>query len=202
MRSAIPQEARRRGRHLRPDPGAGHPARAARHLRPLAEDPGSSSRPSRCTSARPSSGRRPTCGRSACDDASSRPTTSSINFGGIRAVDGVSFEVEQGEVFTIIGPNGAGKTTIFNLVSRIYDPTEGRLIFDGRGHHPRAAAPRSPRWASRAPSRTSSCSSTPRCCRTCCSAGTPTRRPLLRRAPVPAVACARSSSSTARRSRR
>ena len=52
-----------------------------------------------------------------------------INFGGIRAVDGVSFEVEQGQVFTIIGPNGAGKTTIFNLVSRIYDPLQGRLVF-------------------------------------------------------------------------
>jgi branched-chain amino acid transport system ATP-binding protein len=52
-----------------------------------------------------------------------------INFGGIRAVDGVSFTVERGQVFTIIGPNGAGKTTIFNLVSRIYDPTGGRLIF-------------------------------------------------------------------------
>jgi branched-chain amino acid transport system ATP-binding protein len=55
----------------------------------------------------------------------------SINFGGIRAVDGVSFDVEKGEVFTIIGPNGAGKTTIFNLVSRIYEPTAGRLTFDG-----------------------------------------------------------------------
>jgi branched-chain amino acid transport system ATP-binding protein len=54
-----------------------------------------------------------------------------INFGGVRALDGVSFEVEAGEVFTIIGPNGAGKTTIFNLVSRIYDPTRGRLVFDG-----------------------------------------------------------------------
>jgi branched-chain amino acid transport system ATP-binding protein len=53
----------------------------------------------------------------------------SMEFGGIRAVDCVSFTVEQGEVFTIIGPNGAGKTTIFNLVSRIYDPTDGRLIF-------------------------------------------------------------------------
>ena len=52
-----------------------------------------------------------------------------INFGGIRAVDGVTFEVEAGQVFTIIGPNGAGKTTIFNLVSRIYDPSGGRLIF-------------------------------------------------------------------------
>jgi branched-chain amino acid transport system ATP-binding protein len=52
-----------------------------------------------------------------------------INFGGIRAVDGVTFEVEQGQVFTIIGPNGAGKTTIFNLVSRIYEPSSGRLVF-------------------------------------------------------------------------
>ena len=52
-----------------------------------------------------------------------------INFGGIRALDGVSFEVEAGQVFTIIGPNGAGKTTIFNLISRIYDPTDGRLTF-------------------------------------------------------------------------
>jgi branched-chain amino acid transport system ATP-binding protein len=55
----------------------------------------------------------------------------SINFGGIRAVDDVSFSVRKGEVFTIIGPNGAGKTTIFNLVSRIYDPTAGRLLFEG-----------------------------------------------------------------------
>jgi branched-chain amino acid transport system ATP-binding protein len=54
-----------------------------------------------------------------------------MDFGGLRAVDGVSFQIEPGEVFTIIGPNGAGKTTIFNLVSRIYEPTAGRLIFDG-----------------------------------------------------------------------
>jgi branched-chain amino acid transport system ATP-binding protein len=52
-----------------------------------------------------------------------------VSFGGIRAVDGVAFEVEAGQVFTIIGPNGAGKTTIFNLISRIYDPTDGRLVF-------------------------------------------------------------------------
>ena len=52
-----------------------------------------------------------------------------INFGGVQALDGVSFEVEPGEVFTIIGPNGAGKTTIFNLISRIYDPTRGALLF-------------------------------------------------------------------------
>jgi branched-chain amino acid transport system ATP-binding protein len=52
-----------------------------------------------------------------------------IRFGGIRAVDAVSFQVEQGEVFSIIGPNGAGKTTIFNLISRIYQPSAGRLFF-------------------------------------------------------------------------
>lgn len=52
-----------------------------------------------------------------------------IHFGGVKAVDGVNFEINEGEVFTIIGPNGAGKTTIFNLISRIYNATEGRLIF-------------------------------------------------------------------------
>ena len=55
----------------------------------------------------------------------------SINFGGIKAVDGVTFDVAKGEVFTIIGPNGAGKTTIFNLVSRIYEPSGGKLTFEG-----------------------------------------------------------------------
>ena len=56
----------------------------------------------------------------------------SVRFGGIRAVDNVSFDVNKGEVFCIIGPNGAGKTTIFNLISRIYNTTEGRLTFDGQ----------------------------------------------------------------------
>ena len=54
-----------------------------------------------------------------------------MNFGGIRAVEGVSFAVEPGEVFSIIGPNGAGKTTIFNMISRIYTPSAGKLIFNG-----------------------------------------------------------------------
>lgn len=55
-----------------------------------------------------------------------------IRFGGIRAVDAVNFDVEPGEVFSIIGPNGAGKTTIFNLISRIYNPTSGRLFFQDK----------------------------------------------------------------------
>jgi branched-chain amino acid transport system ATP-binding protein len=56
----------------------------------------------------------------------------SIRFGGVKAVTDVSFEVKQGEVFTIIGPNGAGKTTIFNLISLIYPPTSGRIHFEGQ----------------------------------------------------------------------
>ena len=53
----------------------------------------------------------------------------SVQFGGIKAVNDVGFEVIEGEVFTIIGPNGAGKTTIFNLISRLYAPTSGRIGF-------------------------------------------------------------------------
>ena len=48
----------------------------------------------------------------------------SIEFGGIRAVNNVSFDVKKGTIFTIVGPNGAGKTTIFNIISRIYNLTE------------------------------------------------------------------------------
>jgi len=55
----------------------------------------------------------------------------SVRFGGVRAVEGVSFDVRRGEVFTLIGPNGAGKTTVFNLISRIYTPTGGSIVFDG-----------------------------------------------------------------------
>jgi branched-chain amino acid transport system ATP-binding protein len=54
----------------------------------------------------------------------------SIEFGGIRAVSNVSFEVEKGTIYTIVGPNGAGKTTIFNIISRIYNLTEGRITFE------------------------------------------------------------------------
>ena len=54
----------------------------------------------------------------------------SIDFGGIRAVNKVSFEVEKGNIYTIVGPNGAGKTTIFNIISRIYNLTEGRITFE------------------------------------------------------------------------
>ena len=55
-----------------------------------------------------------------------------VRFGGVLAVNDVSFDVRAGEVFTLIGPNGAGKTTVFNLISRIYQPTAGTIAFQGR----------------------------------------------------------------------
>ena len=54
-----------------------------------------------------------------------------VRFGGIVALDGLSFGIEEGQICGLIGPNGAGKTTLFNVVSRIYDPTEGAVHFGG-----------------------------------------------------------------------
>ncbi len=55
-----------------------------------------------------------------------------VRFGGVLAVNNVSFDVRRGEVFTLIGPNGAGKTTVFNLISRIYTPTTGQIDYEGQ----------------------------------------------------------------------
>ena len=54
-----------------------------------------------------------------------------VRFGGVIALDGLSFSIQEGQICGLIGPNGAGKTTLFNVVSRIYQPTGGRLIYDG-----------------------------------------------------------------------
>ncbi len=54
----------------------------------------------------------------------------SVSFGGVKAIENVSFSMEEGEVLSIVGPNGAGKTTLFNLISKIYDLDSGSIIFD------------------------------------------------------------------------
>ncbi len=54
-----------------------------------------------------------------------------ISFGGIKAIDGVSFEVSPGQILSIIGPNGAGKTTLFNIVSGVYERDQGRIELSG-----------------------------------------------------------------------
>ena len=56
----------------------------------------------------------------------------SLRFGGVQAVANVSFTVEQGEVFAIIGPNGAGKTSMLNVITRVFDPSAGSVVFEGQ----------------------------------------------------------------------
>ena len=55
-----------------------------------------------------------------------------VRFGGIVALDRLSFAIEEGQICGLIGPNGAGKTTLFNVISRIYQPTGGRVLFAGK----------------------------------------------------------------------
>ena len=55
----------------------------------------------------------------------------SIQFGGLRAVDGFNMTIEKGQLYGLIGPNGAGKTTVFNLLTGVYKPTEGIIRLDG-----------------------------------------------------------------------
>lgn len=54
-----------------------------------------------------------------------------ISFGGLRAVDDFHMEIEQGQLYGLIGPNGAGKTTVFNLLTGVYQPTDGYIMLDG-----------------------------------------------------------------------
>ncbi|NLX08175.1 MAG: ABC transporter ATP-binding protein [Chloroflexi bacterium] len=56
----------------------------------------------------------------------------SKDFGGLRAIDGLSFSLSPGEILSIIGPNGAGKTTVFNVITGIYPATTGTVVFDGQ----------------------------------------------------------------------
>src|SRR6476660_10298507 len=55
-----------------------------------------------------------------------------IRFGGVTALDSVSFDIKQGEILGLIGPNGAGKTTCFNVMTGVYQATSGQVVFDGQ----------------------------------------------------------------------
>ncbi|WP_373086361.1 ABC transporter ATP-binding protein [Sneathiella sp.] len=56
----------------------------------------------------------------------------SVHFGGIVALDGVSFDIPRGQIVGLIGPNGAGKTTLFNCISRLYNVNKGDILFNGK----------------------------------------------------------------------
>ncbi|MDB5553888.1 MAG: transporter ATP-binding protein [Rhizobium sp.] len=53
-------------------------------------------------------------------------------FGGLTAINDVSLDVQEGQIYSLIGPNGAGKTTLFNLISAVFPPTSGRILFEGK----------------------------------------------------------------------
>jgi branched-chain amino acid transport system ATP-binding protein len=64
------------------------------------------------------------------------------DFGGLRANDGISFQLEPGELLGLIGPNGAGKTTLFNCIAGKHPVTSGQIVFDGED----ITALKAPRW--------------------------------------------------------
>ena len=55
----------------------------------------------------------------------------SMSFGGLKVIDGLDLHVDEGEIVSVIGPNGAGKTTLFNLVTGVYAPEQGEILFEG-----------------------------------------------------------------------
>ena len=87
-----------------------------------------------------------------------------MRFGGLVAVNDLSFQAGRGDITALIGPNGAGKTTVFNCITGFYKPTEGMITLrqkGGVGHSCSSACPAIPstgRPRSPAPSRTSACS--------------------------------------------
>jgi ABC-type Mn2+/Zn2+ transport system ATPase subunit len=125
-----------------------------------------------------------------------------LKFGGVTAVNDVSFDVEEGEVFALVGPNGAGKSTLFNLISRFYDPYAGDIRFAGESILKKLQAHEIAGSASPAPSRTSSCSTRRRCCKTSWSAAYAHRRATCGTNCCSRRSCGRKSAATARRWRR
>ncbi len=67
-----------------------------------------------------------------------RLQNATIRFGGLLAVKDLCFAIEEGELFGLIGPNGAGKTTVFNMITGVYSPTSGAILFDGKPIHGKA----------------------------------------------------------------
>ena len=59
-------------------------------------------------------------------------TNLGISFGGLRAVDSFEVHIEKGQLYGLIGPNGAGKTTVFNMLTGVYKPTDGKIVLDGK----------------------------------------------------------------------
>ena len=87
----------------------------------------------------------------------------SLAFGGLNALTDLELEVQEREVVSVIGPNGAGKTTLFNVITGIYDPSGGDLVFAGESLLRPLRRPRSPGRGSRARFRACACFSTCRC---------------------------------------
>ena len=77
------------------------------------------------------------------------------DFGGLIAVNDLSFQVEQGEIYGLIGPNGSGKTTVFNLITGYYPITSGTILFEGQGTERTAHLEDLQTWGSAEPSRSS-----------------------------------------------
>jgi ABC-type branched-subunit amino acid transport system ATPase component len=67
-------------------------------------------------------------------------------FGGLRAVSDFDMRVPEGRLYGLIGPNGAGKTTVFNMITGLYEPTEGSILFDQDGSWWASTAPHHPVW--------------------------------------------------------
>lgn len=82
-----------------------------------------------------------------------------IDFGGLRAVNDFNLTIGRTEIAGLIGPNGAGKTTIFNLLTKVYQPTRGTILLDGLDTSGKTTAQIN-RMALPGPSRTSACSTT------------------------------------------